>query len=223
MEDRAWDLPRTLRDPAARERKRRLLGKPRVAPLTDFVRSLREEVPGHVPYFDPDDGGVEDRVLFLFEAPGPSTGNEGSGFISRDNDDPSAANFFRYNHEAGLERKKTISWNTVPWFVAGPDGRFRKPTDDEVRQAEPATVRLLDLLPHVEVIVLCGLVAHKAENLIRREHHTARIFPTYHPSPTGMNRYPKNKAHLMNTLREIAELVGRSGIPPQGRDPKPHP
>lgn len=58
MEDRAPDLPSTLHEPAARERKRRLLGKPRVAPLTDFVRSLREKVPGHVPYFDPDDGGI---------------------------------------------------------------------------------------------------------------------------------------------------------------------
>lgn len=223
MEDQARELPRTLHDSAARERKRRLLGEPQVAPLTDFVRSLREEVPGHVPYFDPDDGGVEAQVLFLFEAPGPSTGSEGSDFISRDNDDSSAANFFRYNREVGLERKKTVSWNTVPWFVAGPDGRFRKPNDDEVRKAEPATIRLLDLLPHAEVIVLCGLVAHKAEYLIRRERPTALIFPTYHPGPKGMNRYPKNKAHLMNTLREVAAVVGRSEIPPEGRGPKQHP
>ena len=39
-----------------------------------------------VPDFDPLDGGVEARALFLFEKPGRMTaGQSGSGFISRDN------------------------------------------------------------------------------------------------------------------------------------------
>jgi hypothetical protein len=54
-----------------------------------------------VPEFDPLDGGVEAQVLFLFEKPGPMTAElggskrSGSGFISRNNDDPTAEATFK--------------------------------------------------------------------------------------------------------------------------------
>ena len=55
--------------------------------------------------FDPRDGGIRAQALFLFEKPGPKA--NASGFISRDNDDPTAENIFRFMNQAGIPRKKT--------------------------------------------------------------------------------------------------------------------
>src|SRR3954466_14017030 len=70
------------------ERLRRL-EEPHVAPLTALVRSLQERGLS-VPSIDPNDGGIDARVLFLLESRGPKA--VGSTFISRDTTDPSARN-----------------------------------------------------------------------------------------------------------------------------------
>jgi len=67
-------------------------------------------------------GGIEARVLFLFEKPGPMTADEaigkrpGSGFISRDNDDPTAEAVFNFMRQADIPRELTILWNVIPWW-----------------------------------------------------------------------------------------------------------
>ena len=61
--------------------------------LNEYVRELRNEFPKYyVPDFDPNNGGIHAKVLFLFEKPGPKTDpkNKGSGYISQDNDDETA-------------------------------------------------------------------------------------------------------------------------------------
>jgi hypothetical protein len=77
------------------ERRSRLarLRESHVAPLTDFVERVRQErgCGDHFPYFDPFDGGVNARCLFVLEAPGPKAVE--SGFILRNNPDESARNF----------------------------------------------------------------------------------------------------------------------------------
>jgi hypothetical protein len=94
--------PRVLRYPEAITRRRAMLDLPHIAPLHIFVQSLRFEGRGVVPDFDPLDGGVAAKVLFLMEKPGPMTddtarsGRVGSGFISRDNDDPTAEAIWRF-------------------------------------------------------------------------------------------------------------------------------
>ena len=39
---------------------------------------------------------------------------QGSGFISRDNDDPTAEASFRFYREAGVERRQSVVWNVIP-------------------------------------------------------------------------------------------------------------
>lgn len=72
-----------------------MLGLSHIAPLTEYVAKLRLRGLGEVPDFDPLDGGIEARILFLLEKPGPMTAEGGkrigSGFISRNNDDSTAA------------------------------------------------------------------------------------------------------------------------------------
>jgi hypothetical protein len=83
------DRPRAMREAEVRERRRAMLHEPHIEPLTLYAARLREHG-FDVPEFDPLDGGINAQVLFLFEKPGPMTASEGgSGFISRNNDDPS--------------------------------------------------------------------------------------------------------------------------------------
>jgi hypothetical protein len=102
-----------------------MLGDAHIAPLIDYVKTLRQKHSArYFPYFDPADGGVEADMLFLLEKPGPMTSagpktpergrKKGSGFISRNNDDPTAAATFRFMLEAGISRRRTVLWNVVP-------------------------------------------------------------------------------------------------------------
>src|SRR5882672_5086390 len=108
-----------MRDINVRLQRKAMLGLAHVAPLTAYAAELRQRDNVQVPDFDPLDGGVNARVLFLFEKPGPMTAESGprtgSGFISRDNDDPTAEATFKFMQQAGIPRKLTVIWNIVPW------------------------------------------------------------------------------------------------------------
>ena len=88
-----------------------------MAPFIHFVQLIRQEtgLAREIPYFDPLDGGIAAKCFFLLEAPGPKA--VVSGFISRNNPDETAKNFFNLNQDADLPRKSTVSWNVVPWYI----------------------------------------------------------------------------------------------------------
>jgi uracil-DNA glycosylase len=94
------DVTKLLRDPMARTARQAELYEPHIAPLTEFVEKLRAEVGSHgsIPYFDPWDSGIDAEILFLLEAPGARA--LFTGFISRNNPDETAKNFFELNRDA---------------------------------------------------------------------------------------------------------------------------
>ena len=107
------DNPRTLRNPAFRDHRIQLLLESHMKPLVRYTEALRATDRGRVPDFDPLDGGVRAQALFLLEKPGPMTdsirvGRSGSGFISRDNDDPTAEAIHRFMNKAGIPRDLTL-------------------------------------------------------------------------------------------------------------------
>ena len=110
----AGDAPRALRAPGEVARRHAMLRRPHVAPLAAYVAGLRDR--GEVPDVDPLDGGIAARLLLLLEKPGPKTSpaRGGSGFVSADNDDPTAAAAWRFAREAGIERRDRIVWNVAP-------------------------------------------------------------------------------------------------------------
>ncbi|WP_132049372.1 hypothetical protein [Curtobacterium sp. PhB136] len=57
-----------------------------------------------LPHFDPAEAGVKARALLLLDAPGRKTVLEwgGSGFISLDNEDPTAKNAWETRNQVGL-------------------------------------------------------------------------------------------------------------------------
>lgn len=182
------DAPRALRDPTAIAARREMLLDPHVRPLTAYVAQLREKYPTwEFPDFDPLDGGVGADLLFLLEKPGPMTSpqhkRKGSGFISRDNNDSTAEATFQFMRVAGIDRKRTVLWNTIP----GWNGR-RSIGPGETSAGIEELLNLLRLLPRVTSVVLIGNKAQRAESVVRLL--DLRIVKSAHPGPLvrGPNR-----------------------------------
>lgn len=191
------DSPRTLRDPKCLEERVNMIYLPHVAPLTEFVRNLPEKDFGKVPYFDPMDGGINARFLFLFEKPGRKASSTGSGFISRNNDDKTAENTFHFMQEAKINRTTTCIWNTIP----GWNGK-RKITNTEFEIGINSLQNLLPLLTKLVVIVLVGKKAQKAEEFIKK-FKKVHFIHSYHPSPINFATAPQKLESIPNEWKKV--------------------
>ncbi len=158
-----------------------------------------------IPYFDPWDGGINAEVLFLLEAPGPKAVE--AGFISRNNPDETAKNFFLLNQEAGIARARTVTWNVVPWYI-GSGTRIRPANRTDIKQGSTPLADLLALLPALRAVVLVGQKAGMARRVIGDLLPGVRVFDTPHPSPLFVNNKPENRIRLLAALKDVAEFLG---------------
>ncbi len=180
--------PRSLRSAEVRAARLSMLNRLHMQPLCRLVERLRSDGRGTVPDFDPMDGGVAAEVLFLLEKPGPMTeasasGRAGSGFVSRDNDDPTAEAIFRFAAEAGIERQRSVIWNTVPWWNG-----TRTMRREEVAAGVDRLAELLDLLPHVRLVIGVGRKAARAESVVQKR--GLAFLSSMHPSPINRAARP---------------------------------
>ena len=201
------DYRRSMRDEAVRKRREGMLREKHVAPtLTDFVAKLQRERlsklqerrPGEVcsvevPDFDPLDGGIHARVLFLLEKPGPmavksGNGNRpGSGFISRNNDDPTAEATFNFMHQACIPRRATVIWNFIPWW----NGTVDVNKEEREESAEPLQELISLLRPNLQVVVMVGEEAGKARPHLEKTilFPSTNLFTSDHPAALVKARY----------------------------------
>jgi hypothetical protein len=186
--------------------RRRLLEHKRVIKLTRHVDGLRETTGWgrDIPYFDPLDGGVVTKVLF--ESPGE--GALASGFVSRDNRDPSAAKFAALNREADLDRELTASWTTVPWALG------RAPTVEDLEDAKPLLGPTLECFGRLEVVVLSGTAARSRREEIEGRDIGVWEMPASQPAfvavPPGERG--KDPSGSPQVPREIQRLSATSPI-----------
>ncbi len=196
------DFPRSMRDVAVRERRRAMLHEPHIQPLTAYAAKLRERGSGEIPEFDPLDAGVNAQVLFLFEKPGPMTARgNGSGFISRNNDDPTAEATFNFMQQAGIPRRLTVTWNLIPCWNG-----TRKVTVQELREGLNCLDALIRLLPKLRAVVLVGKNATKAQRCINTNHPTLRVFTSAHPSPLVRAKFPQRWAEIPVEWAKVFDL-----------------
>lgn len=189
-----------------------LLKAPHMVGLAKLRDQLAAAAPAHIPHFDPLDGGERARCLLLLDAPGRRAADSGSadvagsGFVSRDNPDPSADNLRAALLQAGLPREATIIWNTVPWYI-GTANKLSPTLARNWHAAKPALRQLLPLLPALEVVVLLGRKAERAEVLLRTEFPGLAVLKCPH---TGAMAY--NHLHLQmkihSELRAAAAHLG---------------
>jgi uracil-DNA glycosylase len=204
------DRPRSMRDASVRQRRKAMLDLPHVAPLTAYVAGLRRRGTAEVPEFDPLDGGVDARVLFLFEKPGPMTTESskraGSGFISRHNDDATAEATFKFMEQAGIPRKLTVIWNVVPWWNG-----TRKVTSRELCQGSACVEELVKLLPALSAVVMVGESAARAKQYLKTTGLV--LIVSCHPSPLVKARFrarwetiPFQWAKVMTIVEDLCAL-----------------
>ena len=194
------EVPRALRDPDARLLRRRLLDAPHMRPLNEYVAGLGKRPGVEVPDFDPLDGGVDARVLFLFEKPGRMTVADGggSGFISRDNDDPTAEKTFLFMREAGIPRKLTVTWNVIPWWNG-----TRTVKAAELREGAEETRRLTGL----RAVVFVGAKASRHARPHLKDTGLA-FFSSRHPSPIVRATRPDEWRTIPSDWAEAGIAVG---------------
>lgn len=178
---------------------------PHMIELASYAEGLRR--PGvEVPDFDPFDGGIEARVLFLFEKPGPMTAEagsgqrSGSGFISRDNDDPTAEAVFNFMRQADIPRELTILWNVIPWWNGTRAvGRL------ELQEGARRVCELIHLLRQPRAVVLVGSKAAEARSYLPITGLT--VFTSAHPSPLVRARWPDRWKAIPSEWRKVKQVL----------------
>jgi hypothetical protein len=209
--------PRAHRETANVERKLARLREPHIIPLTRFVERLRNQRGGGevVPWFDPYEAGTATRILALLEAPGAkSTGAEGprakakgSGIISCDNNDQTAANMWALLRDAGIDREREFTaWNIVPWYL-GTDQKISHPRVSDLNESAPALHELISLLPDLQVVVLLGKNAAKGWKRAATDIKILTI-EAPHPSPLVLNGRPQNREAILKALLEAKRIGG---------------
>jgi uracil-DNA glycosylase len=198
------DCPKSLRSEIEREHRRGLLQDPHVGPLTDYVLQIRRDtgLGDEVAFFDPLDGGTAACCLYLLEAPGARA--VASGFISRNNPDESATNFFELNRDAGIPRKATVTWNIVPWYI-GSGKKIRSAKKTDIAEGLCHLQQLLHLLPALRVVIIMGQKPALAEDYIRAARSDVEIVRSPHPSPLYVNNRPANRDNILRVLKAVAE------------------
>lgn len=205
------DAPYALASVSERERRSAdaILSLPHIQPLVQYVERIRAERGPEcsVPCFDPCDGGVNARALFLLEAPGPKAVE--SGFISRNNPDPTARNVCQLMQGADLARKDTILWNIVPWYVGESDrSRIHAVRRQDIAEALPFTKELLHLLPRLAVIVLVGQKAQSAAATLALSKITqVPLVNAPHPSARVFNAWPHKQVEAEHAFRLARRYV----------------
>jgi len=198
--------PRGHRDQKLVARKLTLLDEPHIRPVSELVREIRRVVGRDVPYVDPTLGGTEARILFLLEAPAAAAAH-GSGMLSPDNDDGTAANVFRLYESSRLTRRWCLHWNVVPWYI-GSGTRIRAASGADVLEGQQWLARLIQQLPDLRLVVAMGRPAGNgfARYLL---HEDARILPWLavpHPSQRVLNASPDARPQLEWAFRIAARI-----------------
>lgn len=131
---------------------------PHIAPINAFVDSIRDrDGRGWVPYVPPLHGGIDARVISILRDPGPATLlGTGSGFISVENDDPTAERMAQLFDRYGIPVRTVLPWNAYPWYIDA------APSAQQSKAGAGVLVELLKLTLEVEVVLLQGRDAEKA-------------------------------------------------------------
>jgi uracil-DNA glycosylase len=209
-------MPRRNADPAFVADQLAHRHDPHVEPINRLVDHLSTD-DRWMPYVSPIMGGVNAKVLFVFQDPGPKTAPErGSGMLSPENDDPSAELLMRCLAAAGLPLKAMTAWNAYPWYLP----QQQTPTASMLEAGTGPLERLLELLPDVTVVCLCGSVAHDFWDRFQKIYPSIDgryAIKTLHPSHRGITRGDRIKRGdgIRILTDDIRRAAAHAGVKPE--------
>lgn len=178
-----------------------------VIPFSTLIERIQTEKGANyqVPRFDPNNGNENARYLFLLEAPGPKAMQ--TGYVSLNNPDPTARNFLRQMHQAGISAKEIALWNVVPWYLGSHEHKkIRAATAADVQESSTYLHMLINLMPRLECIVLVGAAARNA-HVFLSQHTTARILSCHHPSSRVLNSNPLTEQENIAVLKQMQQAT----------------
>jgi hypothetical protein len=142
------DTPYSLTDPGEQRRRLALLNLPHMVPLTRYLGEIKQEESAErfIPNFDPCDGGIYAKGLFLLDSPDHATVE--SGFVSRNNMDYASRNLCVLMKRAGIDRRNTLIWNLTPWMLADTE----EPITDKAFLLFERLIKLLSQLLEFRVL-----------------------------------------------------------------------
>ena len=194
---------------------------PHVSSINALVDDLSTDERGWMPHVAPAHGGVDASVLSVLRDPGPMTQvGKGSGFLSIENDDPTAEQQCVAFGRVGVHAADITPWNAYPWYIN------QQPNAAQLDAGVEPLVRLLGLLPRLKVVLLQGGDARDAwRRLTRRHPHIIvsrrfAVVETFHPgrqalwSPDATVRQSRrdNREQAYQLVAEIVhEAAGRPG------------
>jgi uracil-DNA glycosylase len=193
------DAPYSLTEPGEQRRRLALLNLPHMMPLTRYLEQIKQEENAErfIPNFDPCDGGINAKGLFLLDSPDSATVK--SGFVSRNNMDYASRNLCILMERAGIDRRSTLIWNLTPW-------RLAEIEDPITYKAFLLFERLIMLLPQLCVVVLIGDRVRSAGLKLNKIAGTQTI-PTPYPFIGTFNMRDDAKEAVLKTLYRIADLL----------------
>lgn len=178
--------------------------EPQMAALEAYRSGIEARV-GPTPHADPADGGCKANLLILLETPGPR--GPVPRFVSCDNPTGTARNLRRFLSLAGLDRRRILLWNVVPWLIHAPGAHNRAPRRHEIAAGLALLPDLLTLLPDLRAIVTAGRIAAEAAPVLADLCPGGPVFAMPHPSPTYVCTSPAVAVRIVDTLRAAANAI----------------
>jgi hypothetical protein len=179
---------------------------PRVRVVNELCDALSLEKPDvTVPYVAPHYNAANATILSLSSNPGPRAGGDGgSGFLSRENDDPTAERMSQVFATVGLSDEHVLPWNAYPWYVhqAYPNGL---PAGLLNEGLDPLK-RLLELHPQIRTVVAHGGDAKRA----MRQFTTKKRFAPFvaeRSLKVWEARHTSNRAFIMDDAERATALT----------------
>jgi hypothetical protein len=187
---------------------------PHILAVNDFVEGIQDpDGRGWVPRIAPHHAGLDARVLSILRDPGPRAHfGRGSGFLSVENDDATAARQAELFAANGIAVRDVLPWNAYPWFIDA------QPTAEQSTAGAHVLVDLLPRLRRLEVVLLQGRDAEAVWKRVLRiapdivDPERVVVFATIHPS-RGALRHPdkavqdERKGHQEETYRQVGEAL----------------
>lgn len=202
--------PREHGSPDFLARKRDRFWEEHIAPINKLARCIAARTGLEVPMVDPDSAGVNARVLLVLESPGRIgvTSAKGSGMVSCDNDDQTAANVWMLHTDTDLRREWCMPWNIVPWYL-GSTERNASATPQDAAAGLQYFWELLDELPHLRAVIAMGKPASAALASChsRLAERGVRLLQAPHPSPQNLNTRPGERLAIAEVFREARAIV----------------
>ena len=139
------------------------------------------------------------------EKPGPMTTENGkrsgSGFVSRDNDDPTAEAIYTFMLQKRIPRSITAIWNMIPFWNG-----TRKIKKAERAEGLAAMDDVCKLLPDLAGVVLVGTTAWRARSYF--ESKNLPVIMSYHPSPIVRAASRSRWEMIPTQWSEALKLIG---------------